>query len=143
MKKRADSNALMYSVGEVCALYSVRLFRIQSRTFTVVGAAGRTRPMFIGQWTDDNGTVHYKGMADLLARPKIEVHMPHALDPAIVTVPLWIECKSGDDKLSADQEAFRHHVTNNGEFHITIKDDLRPLMQWFDEHGLKQGAYRR
>lgn len=139
MSKASDAaNAVVNSTIQVCALYGVKVFRMQSRVIMVPGTAGRMRPMFFGKWTDDFGNEHNSGMADLLARPKIFAYYSetHSQDE-FLTVPLWIECKAGKGTLSPEQEAFRHHVLANGEHHVTVQNDLRPLMQWFDAHGLK------
>lgn len=142
MSKASDAaNAVVNSTIQVCALYGVKVFRMQSRVIMVPGTAGRMRPMFFGKWTDDFGKEHNSGMADLLARPQVPLawFVGHDLpnDPRLITVSLWIECKAGKAKLSPEQEAFRHHVLANGEHHVTVQNDLRPLMQWFDIHGLK------
>jgi hypothetical protein len=132
------ANAVVYTAIQTCALYGVKTMRMQSRVMWVPGAAGRPRPMFFGKWTDDNGVEHNGGMADLLARPRIDLQPPHALDPVEATLLLWIECKSGKGRLTEDQIAFKNHVENNGEFYIVCHDDMRPLVGWLEAHGLKE-----
>lgn len=135
----------MYAVEQVCGLYRVEILRMQSRVLTVPGAAGRSRPMFFGTWKDMNGVEHFAGMADFLARPRIRFNWGvSALDPVgyntLYTVPLWIETKAGKGKISADQEAFRHYVQQNGEFYISVKENFDELIAWFQAHGLREGG---
>lgn len=119
----------------------------------VEGTAGRWRPMFVGQWTDDFGKVHSSGKADLLARPKITVRFhngnpspascadPAGLLPAgklLITVPLWIECKSGAGKMTQAQHAFKNWVETNGDTYLLIHDDIQPLIDWFTSHGVQR-----
>ena len=137
----------MYTVEQVCALYGVDVLRMQSRVITVQGVANRARPMFFGRWKDKLGVEHFGGMADLLLRPRLPfcyivpgVHTVTSLahDCQKVTVPLWIECKSGADKLSFEQLAFKKHVEENGEFWICVHDDVRPLIEWFESRGVRK-----
>lgn len=144
MSKASDAaNAVVYSAIQVCELYRVKTLRMQSRVIWVPGAAARPRPMFFGKWTDENGVEHNSGMADLLARPRLPIRNylagePNLLDKHIqITELLWIECKAGKGKMSPDQHAFKHYVESNGEHYVLVQNDLRPLMQWFDQHGLK------
>lgn len=135
MSKASDSgNAVVYAAEQVCGLYGVQVTREQSRMFNVQGAAGRWRPMFIGAWTDSYGKIHRAGRADLLARPRI--CFENALAKIYISVPLWIECKSGDGKMTPEQHAFRHWVESNGDTYLLVHDDVRPLIAWFDEHGV-------
>lgn len=141
MSKASDAaNALVSSTMQVCSLYGVDHFRMQSRVIQVEGTAGRWRPFYIGTWTDRFGNVHHKGMADLLTRPRVKILLAPAMQPpvpyVVVTVPLWIECKSGTGRLTPDQREFRAHVEWNGEHYLEIRDDLRPLMEWFDKMGV-------
>lgn len=155
-QKRQDENAVVYAVNQVCGLYGVNVIREQSRVFSVIGKSGRERPMFIGQWTDANGQPHYAGKADLLARPKVlisrllpagavvpydneqERQLAMGVLAGRTAVPLWIETKAKGNRLSAEQEAFRHFVTGNLEHHIVVAEDVRPLMEWFDKMGVKR-----
>lgn len=151
-KASSAANAVVYAAEQVCALYGVQVTREQSRMFNVQGAAGRWRPMFIGQWTDDLGKVHHAGKPDLLARPKILVRFQNGMagestmaDPAgllggklRITVPLWIECKSGAGKLEPHQWAFKSWVEKNGDSYLLIHDDVRTLIAWFDAHGVER-----
>jgi hypothetical protein len=150
-KASVNANAVVYAVEQVCALYGVRCTREQSKVITVVGAAGRWRPMFIGQWIDDYGKVHRGGRADILARPRVLINAGPAYhiggDSAEilrvrVTVPLWIECKSGSGRLSPDQIAFKKWVEANDETYILIHDDVRPLIEWFEKMGVKKEPAR-
>jgi hypothetical protein len=143
-------NPTMYAVEQVCGLYGVQVTREQSRSITVE-SGGRWRPMFFGQWTDEFGKRRF-GKADFLARPRIrtivkvrgwavadgdgiELYLP---------TPLWIECKSleGDKnrrknlKTMGDQEAFKRWVESNGDFYLHIVEDVRPLIAWFEAHGV-------
>jgi hypothetical protein len=144
-----QENAVMYAVEQVCGLYRVELLRMQSRVFTVPGAAGRSRPMFFGKWKDMNGVEHTSGMADFLARPRISIkHFTHGFEgeprligpDRLVTVLLWIETKAGKEKMTAEQEAFRHYVQQNGEYYISVKENFDELIEWFRAHGLREGG---
>lgn len=132
-----NENAVMYAVEQVCNLYHVRYTREQSRSFNVQGAAGRWRPMFFGTWIDDKGVKHYQGKADFLLRPRIR--FDNALVQTYISVPLWVECKDAGKRLKPSQEAFRTWVLANGDYHITVEQDVRPLIAWFDEHGVQRG----
>lgn len=143
-KASENANAVAYAIEQVCGLYGVEILRMQSRVFTVPGAAGRSRPMFIGQWKDQFGNKHNSGMADFLARPRVPatdlLDVRGSLEIGIrrVTVPLWIEAKSGKGALSDDQIAFKSYVEGNGEFWLVIHDDVRPLIEWFELRGVKK-----
>lgn len=149
MSKVSDAaNALVNATMQVCSLYGVDYFRMQSRVIQVEGTAGRWRPFYIGTWTDRFGNVHTKGMADLLTRPKItlafqdnrqheEGNLLLPLPSLRVTVPLWIECKSGTGRLTPDQKEFKAHVEWNGEHYLEVRDDMRPLMAWFEAHDIR------
>jgi hypothetical protein len=139
-----NENAVMYAVEQVCALYGVQVTREQSRQFNVQGAAGRWRPMFFGTWVDHFGRKRNKGKADFLARPRILSDLGHALvgDGPISTnafrlsVPLWIECKSLKGKQTPDQAAFQQWVERNGDGYLLLREDVRPLIIWFEAHGV-------
>jgi hypothetical protein len=133
MSKASDNaNAVVYAAEQVCGLYGVHFTREQSRMFNVHGTAGRWRPMFFGQWTDNFGKIHRAGKADLLARPRVRHDL--ALAQVHISVPLWIECKSGASRLTPDQIAFKNWVESNGDSYLLLHDDVRPLIAWFDEH---------
>ncbi len=144
-----DENAVMYAVEQVCALYGVQVTREQSRQFNVQGAAGRWRPMFFGIWTDTSGrlvrrvgkgkktNVWHKGKADFLARPRI-TYAKGVADVKPISVPLWIECKSLKGKQTPDQLAFQSWVESNGDFYLLLVEDVRPLVAWFDAHGVEK-----
>jgi hypothetical protein len=61
-----------------------------------------------------------------------------------ISVPLWIECKSleghSNRKTMADQFAFEQWVKKNGDFYIRVQEDVRPLIAWFDEHGVEKNC---
>ena len=130
-------NPTMYAVEQVCGLYGVQVTREQSRTFTVE-SGGRWRPMFFGQWTDEFGKRRF-GKADFLARPRIRLREPCG-DFYWQSVPLWIECKSltgkTNSKTKLDQAAFKAWVTKNGDAYLRVQEDIRPLIAWFDAHGV-------
>ena len=144
-------NPTMYAVEQVCGLYGVQVTREQSRTFTVE-SRGRWRPMFFGQWTDEFGKRRF-GKADFLARPRVKIaQIGDGVITAFgkvagitamsqhVSVPLWIECKSltgkTNSKTKLDQAAFKAWVTKNGDAYLRVQEDVRPLIAWFDAHGV-------
>jgi hypothetical protein len=139
----ANENAVMYAVEQVCNLYGVQVTREQSRQFNVQGAAGRWRPMFFGTWVDHLGKKHNKGKADFLARPRVVVNYQiksvgmNRLDIGnFVPLPLWIECKSLKGRQTPDQFAFQQWVERNGDGYLLLREDVRPLLGWFDAHGV-------
>jgi hypothetical protein len=109
---------------------------MQSRAVTVVGAGGRLRPMFIGQWHDSNGVLHRAGMADLLLTPRIRLEDSQGDD--WVTTVLWVECKSGTGKLNAEQEMFRDDVTEAGAFYIECRDSADSVIRWFEAYDVRR-----
>lgn len=131
-------NPTMYAVEQVCGLYGVQVTREQSRTFTVE-SGGRWRPMFFGQWTDEFGKRRF-GKADFLARPRILAGLGALRDGFRMSVPLWIECKSltgkTNSKTKLDQAAFEAWVTKNGDAYLRVQEDVRPLIAWFEAHGV-------
>lgn len=131
-KRVTPGNANMAAVASAAALYGVPYYRMQSRTFTIEGAGGRDRPMFMGGWNDRTGIFHAKGMADFLLTPRIKLLVPDFM----VCVALWVECKAGKDELSAEQEAFRDDVQAAGAFWICCKNSCDELLTWFKEHGV-------
>ena len=153
--KISASNAVVSAVEQAAALYGVRSYRMNSRTFQVAGAGGRQRPMFMGAWHDATGQVHHRGMADLLLTPQVPlsrftpptalVHIPMnhnttggmPADPR-VTVVLWVECKSGRGALEAEQKAFRTDVFNAGAFYIQAQDDADDVVAWFEKMGVRR-----
>lgn len=126
-------NSVMYAVEQVCGLYGVQVTREQSRQFNVQGAAGRWRPMFFGSWTDEFGKKHNKGKPDFLARPRVRL-----IREVSFSIPLWIECKSATGKPTHDQLAFARWVEKNGDAYLLLVEDVRPLIAWFDEHGVSK-----
>lgn len=136
-------NATMYAVEQVCGLYGVQYTREQSRTFKVE-SGGRWRPMFFGHWTDEFGNRRF-GKADFLARPRILAYYSDVQNAGVyMSVPLWIECKSleghSNRKTMADQFAFEKWVKKNGDSYIRVQEDVRPLIAWFDEHGVEKNC---
>lgn len=130
-----NENAVMYAVEQVCGLYGVQVTREQSRQFNVQGAAGRWRPMFFGTWVDGFGRKRNKGKADFLARPRV-TYAKGVADVKPTPFPLWIECKSLKGKQTPDQAAFQQWVTRNGDGYLLLREDVRPLLAWFEEHGV-------
>jgi hypothetical protein len=154
MSKASDAaNGLMLAVAQVCGLYSVPAFRMQSRTLMVTGPHGRVRPMFMGEWTDDLGEKHRSGMADWLLTPRIRENInatlkfssqgvgvapPPLLVASVigVVVPVWCECKAGlSARMTPDQIAFKTYVENNGAYHIELRDPDE-LIAFFVSHGV-------
>jgi hypothetical protein len=127
------ANSVVSAVEQACALYGVRCYRQQSRAITVVGAGGRPRPMFMGQWRDKEGTLHYSGIPDLLLTPCLcfgdgegfQVHQ---------CVVLWVECKAGAGKLNPKQKAFKEDVEEAGAFYIECRDSADSVIRWFEAY---------
>jgi hypothetical protein len=138
----ANENAVMYAVEQVCGLYGVQVTREQSRQFNVQGAAGRWRPMFFGTWVDGFGRKRNKGKADFLARPRVNaIVLSFGNSVATnISVPLWIECKSLKGKQTPDQAAFQQWVERNGDAYLLLREDVRPLVAWFDAHGVEKSC---
>lgn len=138
--KRQDESGISYAVVQICGLYGVQYTREQSRVLNVQEAGGRWRPMFFGTWVDDKGEKHHGGKGDFLLRPRIRL----GGWPSWIPVPLWVECKSGDArtnrKTKFEQMAFENWVRGNGDYYLRLNDDARPLLSWFDEHGVVKGA---
>jgi len=138
-----NENAVMYAVEQVCSLYDVQVTREQSRQFNVQGAAGRWRPMFFGTWTDALGRKRNKGKADFLARPRVRMFpMGNGVTQIIpyTPFPLWIECKSLKGKQTPDQAAFQQWVEANGDGYLLLREDVRPLLAWFEAHGVEKNC---
>ena len=138
------SNAVVQSCEQAAALFGVASYRMNSRTFQVVGAGGRERPMFMGQWTDRYGEVHRKGMADLLMTPRIELTGLRWLldDPnkerICSVVPLWVECKFRSGHLEPEQRLFRDDVLAREAFYLEIHDGPDALIEWFKSKGVRR-----
>lgn len=138
------SNAVVSSIEEAAGLFGVRSYRMNTRTFTVIGAGGRERPMFMGQWRDRYGIQHKKGMADLLLTPRIRIsgridkagHVVGA--PSAFCVALWCECKAGTGRLSDDQKLFRDDVLDAGAYYLQIHDGPDAVISWFEEMGVRR-----
>lgn len=144
-------NAVMYAVEQVCGLYGVQVTREQSRVLRVRDDRRATwRPMYFGTWVDDKGVKHTGGRADFLARPRIDLtqkllaHERIDINMRYRSVPLWIETKAKGAKTNKktryDQECFRQWVESNGDYYLTLIEDMRPLLVWFEEHGVTKNA---
>ena len=136
-KASVAGNSVVAAVEEACAIYGVRCYRMQSRAVTVVGAGGRLRPMFMGQWHDSNGVLHRAGMADLLLTPKVGFEDGDGF-PASCCVALWVECKAGTGRLSAEQEMFRDDVTEAGASYIECRDSADSVIRWFEAYDVRR-----
>lgn len=140
-----DANSVVSAIEQTCNLYGVDTFRMQSRVVMVEGAAGRIRPMYFGKWRDRFGEIHSSGMADILARPQVPIRFLDSDDnlnkfgaDQKVTVPLWIEGKSGKGRQTPKQRLFQAHVQWNGETYLLIHDDVRPLIEWFESRYIRK-----
>lgn len=163
MSRSSDAaNAVINAAEQVLDLYGVQHSREQSRVLNMKDDRDQRgyRPMYFGKWIDDEGKVHASGRADILARPKIQVRHPSAtvmlttmvkeLHPDAdldlsnwkISIPLWIECKSGKGKLTPDQVAFRHWVVSNGDAWLLIHDDINPLIDWLKSHNVSKQPKR-
>lgn len=148
MSKASEAaNAVVYSVEKVLDLYGVDYTREQSRCVMVQDDRRSCgfRPLYFGEWKDAAGNLHRKGKSDLLARPRVPLVMwtPYSdfatlPDAPLITVPLWIECKSGKGRMESDQIAFKNWVESNGDAFLLIHDDVRPLIAWLDSNSVKK-----
>jgi hypothetical protein len=125
------------AVLNVAALFRVQAYRMQSRQFVVAGEGGRERPFFVGQWNDLDGNHHYAGMSDVLLTPRIKfpIYETHSIR---LVVPLWVEAKSGNARLSDEQEAFRDNAIAGGAYWLECRDSADALLAWFEEHGVER-----
>lgn len=140
-RRISASNAVVNAVMQFAAIYRVPAYRMQSRCFTVTGAGGAERPMFMGQWDDMDGGHHFGGMCDVLLTVtiKLRTEMSGAQFYATrVQVPLWCECKSGNARLTPEQIKFRDHVLSTGGFWILCHDSADALVAWFREHEVER-----
>lgn len=134
-------NSVVQAVEQVAALYRVPCYREQSVVFTVENG-GKSRPIFVGKWTDRFGTEHTKGKPDCLLTPRIQapvfdgsqIPVGHVRE----CVPLWCECKFGSGELSDDQKAFRDDVLAAGAYYLECRDSADSLIDWFTRHGVKR-----
>jgi hypothetical protein len=150
-KKVSPSNAVVSACISAADLFRVPCYREQSRVLAVVGAGGRNRPMFMGEWVDEFGVKHYKGKADLLMTPRISLRLLMGLEgvatiiapntradlppkEVTVAVPLWVECKSGEGRLEPEQKLFREHVLKAGNYYLEVHDSADQLIDWFCSH---------
>jgi hypothetical protein len=137
-------NGVMRAVIDICNLYGVPYLRLQSRTFIVPGVGGRERPFFVGEWIDQNGVKHRKGMSDILLQPRITMLVAARARgeeikvPLSFTVPLWVECKAGTGALTEDQKDFRDWVLSIGAAYLCVTDSCDELMQWFKDHRVEK-----
>jgi hypothetical protein len=148
MSKASEAgNAVMVAVEQVLDFYGVQHTREQSRVVTVPRGDGQGfRPMYFGKWIDNQGDVHTGGRADILARPKLPMraillngeHWP----ADFVSVPLWIECKSGSGSQRREQREFQAWVTSNGDYYLLIRDDVNPLLEWLKARGVRKEPKR-
>jgi hypothetical protein len=151
-KKISAANAAVSACVSAAALFGVPAYRMQSRVVTVVGAGGGNRPMFIGEWIDDMGVKHYRGMADLLLTPCIDpftlcgvkgqffIPMNQRADLPMnrIAVPLWVECKSGSGELEPEQKLFRDRVVSAGNFYVEAHDSADAVIAWFQQMGVRR-----
>lgn len=152
-KAISASNAVMNAIEQTAAIYGVRSYRMQSRMFRVPGKGGVERPMFIGQWKDDLGVAHFKGMADMLLTPRITLYgitreqypitfAGKAVDVPVkqyqIAVALWVECKSGGATLKKEQCDFRDDVLKAGAFWLQARDSADVVIEWFQQHGVSR-----
>jgi hypothetical protein len=135
-KASIAGNSVVAAVEEACAIYGVRCYRMQSRAVTVVGAGGRPRPMFVGQWRDKTGKLYYGGMADLLLTPML--CFEDATGCPRIAVALWVECKSGAGRLNPNQQAFKEDVEEAGAFYIECRDSADSVIRWFEAYDVRR-----
>jgi hypothetical protein len=114
---------------QCAAIHGQPAYRIQSRMFEVPGEEGRTRPFFVGAWTDRFGNEYYGGMPDVLVTPTIE--LPGPIRPHRVQIALWCEAKSGAGKLTEKQILFRENVEATSGEYLLCKDSAQTLLDWF------------
>jgi hypothetical protein len=133
-RRISASNAVVGAVMQAAAIHRVPAYRQQSRCFTVTGAGGEQRPMYMGQWDDMLGEHHFGGMCDVLLTPCIT--RAHGMTFGRFQVALWIECKSGEGRLSKEQVAFRDHVLQTGGYWLECRDSAEALLAWFREFGV-------
>jgi hypothetical protein len=139
-KASIAGNSVVAAVEQACALYGVRCYRMQSRAVTVVGAGGRPRPMFMGQWSDKTGKLYYGGMPDLLLTPVIQMESQRTATYAVdfVAVALWVECKAGTGRLGTEQQAFKEDVEEAGAFYIECRDSADSVIRWFEAYDVRR-----
>jgi hypothetical protein len=143
-KPISAANAVMHAVEYAAGLYGVRSYRMQSRMVRVIGAGGRERPMFMGQWKDEFGGTHYKGIADILLTPRLLFKKPEtSVDATLhadryIAVALWVECKSGKARLSDEQKDFRDDVQHGGAFWLEARDCADAVIDWFTKNGVER-----
>jgi hypothetical protein len=138
-KASVAGNSVVAAVEEACAIYGVRCYRMQSRAVTVVGAGGRPRPMFMGQWRDKEGKLYYGGMPDLLLTPVLTFDDDERVCADGVAVTLWVECKAGTGRLGTEQQAFKEDVEEAGAFYIECRDSADSVIRWFEAYDVKRG----
>jgi hypothetical protein len=141
MAKISSANAVPNAIETACQLFRVRCYRMNSRAFQVVGAGGRQRPMFIGQWRDRLGVIHHSGMSDLLLTPLVtrvedyDTKQFIAL-PIPLAIALWVECKAGTGSLRTDQKLFRDDILASGSHYLEAHDSADQVIAWFNAHGV-------
>jgi hypothetical protein len=136
-KASIAGNSVVAAVEEACSIYGVRCYRMQSRAVTVVGAGGRPRPMFLGQWKDKTGKLFYGGMADCLLTPVINICGIADVNDR-VAVALWVECKAGTGRLNPNQQAFKEDAEEAGAFYIECRDSADSVIRWFEAYDVRR-----
>lgn len=134
------ANAVVNAAIQACQIRGVPVVRLNSGALPAIGAGGKFRPVAPTVWWNDLGERKTAGLPDLLLRPTILMTAQlfgasiGELPNLRVTVPLWVECKSGRGKLNADQEAFREHARQHHEFYLELHDSADELMAWFEKY---------
>lgn len=139
-RRPSASNAVVTTILQTAAIFGQPCYRMQSRAFDVPGEEGKTRPFFVGAWTDRFGQTWFGGMPDCLCTPTIELSIPgddgKTRIKIIVQVALWVECKSGRGALTEKQVRFRENVFATGGEWIECRDNADALLTWFKNHKL-------
>ena len=144
-RRPSAGSGVMKCVEDVCGLYRVPFYRMQSRVIDVVQKDARgSRPMVIGKWRDRFGETHTGGMPDFLLTPAInrgvyeDGHPPGSIPvPFRPRIALWVECKEGPNaKLSPEQRAFRDDQEALGGHWLLVHDGPEALIEWFKQRGV-------
>lgn len=87
--------------------------------------------MNTGAFKDGKRFVRFglKGMADILAFPKLLNYVGLGFARVITIVPLWVECKAPKGKQSPEQKSFQEQVEAHGHSYLVARssDDV---MEW-------------
>jgi hypothetical protein len=70
-----------------------------------------------------------KGMADILASPKLPIYLMPATWDRIDYAFLWIECKSSNGKQTEAQKEFQKEVEAESHTYLLIRD-VSELQKW-------------